>query len=135
MNFDFRYRCGGQMFNSALFDKVENITSSGLNSNQDKRAFYDRWKEPGDRAKYKAINLNGSTQMSSRFVEDDNTLSLESFRIGYEFDQALIAKAGLKALRVNAYMNEVFKVSSIKTERGTQYPFARSFSLSVSASF
>ncbi len=135
VNFDFRYRCGGQMFNSALFDKVENITSSGLNSNQDKRAFYDRWKEPGDRAKYKAINLNGSTQMSSRFVEDDNTLSLESFRIGYEFDQALIAKAGLKALRVNAYMNEVFKVSSIKTERGTQYPFARSFSLSVSASF
>ena len=104
-------------------------------NNQDKRAFYDRWKNPGDRAKYKAINLTGSTQMSSRFVEDDNTLTLESFRVGYEFDSAAIAKFGLKALRVNAYMNDVFKISSIKTERGTEYPFARSFSLSVSASF
>jgi len=135
VNFDFRYRYGGQMFNSSLFNKVENITSSGLNYNQDKRAYYDRWKEPGDHAKYKAINLNGSTQMSSRFVEDDNTLSLESFRIGYEFDQSAIAKFGLKALRLNAYMNDVFKISSIKTERGTEYPFARSFSLSISASF
>ncbi|MDE5613009.1 MAG: TonB-dependent receptor, partial [Odoribacter sp.] len=135
VNFDFRYRCGGQMFNSALFNKVENITSYGLNNNQDKRAYYDRWKEPGDRAKYKAINLTGSTQMSSRFVENDNTLSLESFRVGYEFDSALVAKWGLKALRLNAYMNEVFKVSSIKTERGTEYPFARSFALSISASF
>ena len=69
------------------------------------------------------------------FVEDDNTLTLESFRVGYEFDSAAIAKFGLKALRVNAYMNDVFKISSIKTERGTEYPFARSFSLSVSASF
>ena len=41
---------------------MENITSAGLNNNQDKRAFYDRWKNPGDRAKYKAINLTGSTQ-------------------------------------------------------------------------
>ena len=135
VNFDFRYRYGGQMFNSALFNKVENITSSGLNNNQDKRAYYDRWKKPGDHAKYKAINLNGSTQMSSRFVEDDNTLALESFRVGYEFDQSVIAKFGLKALRLNAYMNDVFKISSIKTERGTEYPFARSFSLSISASF
>lgn len=135
VNFDFRYRYGGQMFNSSLFNKVENITSSGLNYNQDKRAYYDRWKEPGDHAKYKAINLNGSTQMSSRFIEDDNTLSLESFRIGYEFNQSAIAKFGLKTLRLNAYMNDVFKISSIKTERGTEYPFARSFSLSISASF
>ena len=80
------------MFNSSLFNKVENITSAGLNNNQDKRAFYDRWKNPGDRAKYKAINLTGSTQMSSRFVEDDKTLTLESFRVGYEFDSAAIAK-------------------------------------------
>lgn len=136
VNFDFRYRWGGKMFNSALFNKVENISSASMNSNQDKRAFYDRWKKPGDHAKYKAINLGGaSSPMSSRFVENDNTLSLESLRIGYEFDSEKIKKAGFKALRLNAYMNDVFKVSSIKTERGTEYPFARSFSLSVSASF
>ena len=118
VNFDFRYRCGGQMFNSSLFNKVENITSAGLNNNQDKRAFYDRWKNPGDRAKYKAINLTGSTQMSSRFVEDDNTLTLESFRVGYEFDSAAIAK--FPPLRRNGVRN-------IRSRGLSHYPFPHHF--------
>lgn len=134
-NLDFRYRWGGQAFNSAVFQKVENITSSGLRYNQDKRALYDRWQQPGDVAKYKGISLTSSTPMSSRFVEDDNSLALESCRIGYEFDQKFVRKIYLCSLRVNAYMNDIFRVSSIKTERGTQYPFARSISFSISASF
>lgn len=134
-NIDFRYRCGGQMFNSALYSKVENISASGLNYNQDKRALYDRWSTPGEHAKYKKISLTTTTPMSSRFVQDDNTLALESFRVGYEFDSKKIARIGLRSLRLNAYMNDVFKISSIKTERGIEYPFARSVSFSVSASF
>lgn len=134
-NFDFRYRCGGQRFNSALFNKVENISQAGLKYNQDKRALYDRWQKPGDIAKYKKISLTDATEMSSRFVENDNSLSLESFRVGYEFENDLIKRAGLKSLRVNAYMNDIFRISSIKTERGIEYPFARSVSFSVSASF
>lgn len=134
-NVDFRYRCGGQMFNSALYNKVENISANGLNYNQDKRALYDRWTIPGQHAEYKKISLTSTTPMSSRFVQDDNTLSLESFRIGYEFDSKQISRLGLRSLRLNAYMNDVFKISSIKTERGIEYPFARSVSFSVSASF
>ena len=134
-NIDFRYRLGGQMFNSALYNKVENISSKGLNYNQDKRALYDRWSTPGQHAKYKKIALTSSTPMSSRFVQDDNTLSLESLRVGYEFESKQIARLGLRSLRLNAYMNDVFKISSIKTERGIEYPFARSVSFSVSASF
>lgn len=134
-NVDFRYRCGGQRFNSALFNKVENISRAGLRENQDRRALYDRWQNPGDVAKYKRISLTDVTQMSSRFVEDDNSLSLEAFRVGYEFENDLIRKIGMQSLRVNAYMNDIFRISSIKAERGIEYPFARSVSFSVSASF
>lgn len=35
--------------------------------NQDKRALYDRWQKPGDKAKFKAIDNFESTPMSSRF--------------------------------------------------------------------
>lgn len=134
-NVDFRYRCGGQRFNAALFNKVENISRAGLRENQDKRALYDRWQNPGDIAKFKRISLTDVTQMSSRFVEDDNSLALESFRVGYEFENDRIRKIGLQSLRVNAYMNDIFRISSIKAERGIEYPFARSVSFSVSASF
>ena len=32
-------------------------------------------------------------------------------------------------------MNDVFMLSSIKTERGTSYPFARSFNFAIQATF
>lgn len=131
-NFDFRYRAGGYAFNGVLFNKVENITSSQLRFNQDKRALYDRWQKPGDKAQFKNIANSVSTPMSSRFVQKDNTLSLESFRVGYEFNHEVAKKMGLSSVRVNAYMNDVFRISTIKMERGTSYPFSRSVSLSLS---
>jgi hypothetical protein len=123
---------GGYAFNSVLFNKVENISTSSLKYNQDKRALYDRWQKPGDIAQFKNIANSVSTPMSSRFVQKDNTLSLESFRIGYEFSPELAKTLGLSSLRLNAYMNDIFRISSIKMERGTTYPFARSVSFALS---
>ena len=100
--------------------------------NQDKRALYDRWQKTGDVAKFKAISLNETTPMSSRFVQKDNSLSLEALRIGYEFSPELVHKWGLGSLRLNAYMNDIFRLSTIKMERGTSYPFARSVSFAIS---
>ena len=131
-SFDFRYRLGGYAFNSVLFNKVENISTSSLKYNQDKRALYDRWQKPGDIAQFKDIASSVSTPMSSRFVQKDNTLSLESFRIGYEFSPEVAKSLGLSSLRLNAYMNDIFRISSIKMERGTSYPFARSVSFALS---
>ena len=131
-SFDFRYRMGGYTFNSALFNKVENISTSSLKYNQDKRALYNRWQKPGDIAQFKNIANSVSTPMSSRFVQRDNSLSLESFRIGYEFDPEIAGKLGVGSLRLNAYMNDLFRISSMKTERGTSYPFARSISFALS---
>lgn len=134
-NLDFRYRLGGKTFNDALYNKVENISFTGLSRNQDKRALYDRWQQPGDITPFKGISLTEQTPMSSRFVEKDNSIALESFRVGYEFDNQMLSKIGLRALRLNAYMNDIFRISSIRTERGTSYPFARSVSFSLSAAF
>ncbi len=134
-NVDFRYRYGGQAFNYALYNKVENISSSSIRFNQDKRALYDRWQRPGDISEFVGISLTRVTPMSSRFVEDDNSIELESVRVGYEFNTARMQNLPFKSLRLNAYMNNIFRVSTIKTERGLDYPFARSVSLSLSVSF
>ncbi len=128
----FRYRLGADSFNSSVFNKVENLTKSDLNYNQDKRALYDRWQKPGDIAQFKNIADSQTTPMSSRFVQRENTLTLESLQVGYEFDPQIARYLGLSGLRINAYMNDIFRISSIKQERGTSYPFARSFSFALS---
>ena len=128
----FRYRLGGDSFNEVVYNKVENISSSNLIYNQDKRALYDRWQKPGDIAQFKNIADHSETPRSSRFVQKENTLTLESFQIGYEFDPGFAKKLGISGLRVNAYMNDIFRISTIKEERGTDYPFARSVSLALS---
>ena len=128
----FRYRMGADAFNSAVYQKVENISSTQLKYNQDKRALYNRWQQPGDIAQFKNIADSQNTPMSSRFVQEENVLSLESLQVGYEFEPQLARSLGLSGLRVNAYMNDIFRLSNIKQERGTSYPFARSFSFALS---
>lgn len=119
-----------------LYEKVENISFTGVMLNQDRRALYDRWKQPGDNAKFKAISTTELTPMSSRFVSDNNMLIGESFSLGYETTSA----AWLKTIRASsitfrAYMNDIFNISTIKNERGIDYPFARSVSFSAAVRF
>ena len=128
----FRYRIGADSFNTSVFNKVENLSMSSLNYNQDKRALYDRWQKPGDYAQFKNIAASESTPMSSRFVQTENILSLESLQVGYEFEPQLARNLGVSGLRLSAYMNDIFRISNIKQERGTSYPFARSFSFALS---
>lgn len=131
----FRYQLGGQQFNSSLFDKVENISTSDVYNNQDKRALYNRWSPDNREAQYKGISMVQKTDKSSRFVMDDNTLTCESVNLGYEFPLAVAKRLGLQALTVQACMNDIFRWSTIKAERGIDYPFARSVSFSVGATF
>lgn len=131
----FRYQLGGQIFNSDLYNKVENIDLSDINYNQDRRALYDRWSVPGQEAQFKGISLVRKTDKSSRFVMDENTFAGESFNVGYEFTQPFIKKVGLSSLTLQANMNDIFRVSTVKAERGIDYPFARTVSFSVSAVF
>lgn len=129
-----RYSFGADAFNSTLFNKVENISSGDLTVNQDKRALYDRWKKPGDKAKFKGISLTETTPMSSRFVMKENYIEIESVNIGYQFNsKKLKQKLGISSLNIRAYMNSIARFSTLEDERGIYYPFARSFSFALSA--
>ncbi|WP_133576282.1 SusC/RagA family TonB-linked outer membrane protein [Pedobacter metabolipauper] len=133
---NMRYRLGGQAFMQTLYQKVENISITNVTLNQDKRALYDRWKNPGDEARFKSISNKDETPISSRFVEDNNMLIGESFSLGYETSSA----GWLKSIRASsitfrAYMNDIFYISTIKNERGIDYPFARSVSFSAAVRF
>ena len=132
---NFRYRLGGEVMASALYSKVENISEEQIYYNQDKRALHDRWKQPGDKAKFKSIKDNSATPMSSRFVRTENTFSGESISMGYESSAVWIKKIGAEGVTFRAYMNDIFRVSSFKEERGTDYPFARTVSFSLSLRF
>lgn len=132
LNATLRYRLGGSVFNEALYNKVENIGFT--RENLDKRALYGRWKQPGDIAQFTNIK-SIAANLSSRFIQDDNHLIGESFSLTWNTNGAWLQKLKLQGLSVTAYANDLFRLEKIKTERGTDYPYARTTSLSISVSF
>lgn len=135
-NVALRYRIGGQVFMQTLYDKVENIPYQYIGLNQDRRALSERWQKPGDNARFKAISETRSNPMSSRFVEDNNLLAGESFSVGYETSTARWLKAvRASSVTFRAYMNDIFRISTVMNERGIDYPFARSVSFSAGVRF
>ena len=83
------------------------------------------------------INANATslTKPTSRFIEDNNYLELSTLNLSYEFGMPWMKKVGLKRLKVLFYMNDVFRASTVKQERGIDYPFARNFSVGLQARF
>lgn len=130
-----RYLTGGQIFLNTLYSKVENISTEKILENQDKRALYDRWQYVGQEAKFKAISQTETTPISSRFIADYNLISGESISIGYESTGDWLKKIGASSLSFRAYMNDFFRLSTMKNERGIDYPFARSISFSLGLRF
>lgn len=127
------YRWGGQMYNTTLVEKVENCN---LEYNVDRRVLTNRWQKPGDMALYKAITDMSTTYPTSRFVEDYNLFTLSSLSLSYDFrDWTFMKKSFLERLKFSVYTSDLFNLSSVKIERGTDYPFSRSFSFAVQATF
>jgi TonB-linked SusC/RagA family outer membrane protein len=140
LNATMSYRAGGYIYNQTLVDKVENISlSRDVNNpwgNLDKRALYERWQNPGDRASFKNIRDFNTTYASSRFVMKENALSLNSLNLTYEFNNEWLGKnLKMDFLSIGLYAEDVFYLSTIKQERGLYYPFARKYSISISARF
>ncbi len=134
LNSSFSYRLGGQVYNQTLVDKVENVD---MQYNVDKRVLSDRWTTPGVPAKFKRFNESDPiTRPTSRFIQDVKELQMTSLSIGYDFRyDDFIRRANLEQLKVMLYMNDIFYASTVRVERGILYPFARSLSLSVQATF
>jgi TonB-linked SusC/RagA family outer membrane protein len=134
LNLSFNYRAGGQTYNSTLVDKVEKVDVN--NNNVDKRVLYDRWNTPGVEAKFKSITDYTATQPTSRFVEDLDEFVFSSVNLTYELSElACIKRSAFDRLRVSFNMNDIGRLSTVRQERGTSYPFSRAFSLSLSANF
>lgn len=132
-NFAFSFRTGGQQYNTTLVNRVEN---ADFDYNVDIRALTDRWKQPGDNALYKDIADRTDTRPTSRFVQDLHELLLSSVSIGYDFGQA----AWVRKIRANRVyfmlnLNDLARISSVKTERGLDYPYARTISSSLQITF
>ncbi|OFY40736.1 MAG: hypothetical protein A2X18_11745 [Bacteroidetes bacterium GWF2_40_14] len=133
LNLNASYRFGGQLYNQTLVDKVEN---ADLYYNVDRRIFENRWLNPGDVTLYKDIKSTEITRATSRFIEDDNYLGISSLNVSYELNK--LKKFNLKGvdrLKLSFDMADFAKLSSVRIERGTSYPFARTFSFSLQLMF
>ena len=128
------------MYNQTLVDKVENAE---LKYNVDRRIYTDRWRKPGDIALYKAISeevyvsekqqfASEKTYPTSRFVQKRNELKISSLQLSYDFFRHdFVKKIGLERILLRFNANDLFTFSSIDIERGTSYPFARTFNFSL----
>ena len=125
----FAYRFGGQAYNATLVG-IENADLEHYNA--DRRALTDRWTQVGDVKPLKAItDRTRVTRPTSRFVQDDNTFTFNTISLSYTFDRNLVKRWGLSNLRIQASTEDILYFSSIRRERGTSYPYARTFNLGL----
>ena len=133
VNFSFGYRLGGHLYNSTLVDRVEN---ADVKYNVDRRVYKDRWVNPGDHTFFKDVKDRSTTQMSSRFIQKENTLECQSVQVRYDFMQKWVKQhLGTQFLSLAFSTDNLFRISSVKQERGIMYPFSRRFTFSLSATF
>ena len=130
----FLYEFGGQRYNRTLIDKVENARISS--QNVDHRVLTGRWQNVGDRTPYAALQtqLVTTTRPTSRFIQDYNMLTFNSLTLGYDFDSSWLKKFHLGMLRLELSGNDLFHVSTVRAERGLDYPYSRSFAVSLKMS-
>lgn len=140
-----RYLGGGDLYNYTLVNRVENVD---MTYNVDKRVLSGRWQTPGQIAEFKRLGTYTyqdendrpvlaqiMTKATSRFVQERNELSIAAVNVYYYFSDALVKRLRMQQLKVAFNMNELGTFSTIRLERGTDYPFSRTLSFSLSATF
>ena len=132
----FTYKYGGVVYNQTLVDKIEN---QNVAYNLDRRAGQGRWELPGDVTRYVKFSPTGAnTPASTRFIMDDNEIRFATLNVGYRFtgeDFAFLRDSNVDVLVLNFTTNDIARISPIRMERGLDYPFARSYTLSLSIMF
>lgn len=136
MDLSFHYKFGGQIYNQTLVDKVEN---ADLVYNADRRVTQLRWQNPGDHSQFRALNPHGQgTKATSRFVMDENVFQGSTLSLYYRADAKntkFIKNWGLTSAKIGFTMEDLFYLSSVKRERGLDYPFSRQFTFSLNVAF
>ena len=120
----FNFRMGAWVYNTTRATKVE---GADPHYNADQRVFDDRWKQPGDHAVYKDIADSSRPQQTDRFAEKENTLTLGSMNLSYEFSDELCKRMSLHNMRVGVNFTDLLRFSTVKIERGTDYLYSQGF--------
>ena len=132
LNVSFLYQLGGQVYNQTLVDRVED---ADLSRNVDERVLKGRWQKPGDHTFFKDIASRDRTEVTSRFVQDENVLQFKSLSLSYSFPQKWIKKMYMERMKLTFQMEDLFRISTVKRERGLDYPFARTFNFGLQVQF
>jgi Outer membrane receptor proteins, mostly Fe transport len=130
----FGYRFGGQIYNSTLADRIENADK---HYNVDERVFNDRWQNVGDHALFKGLTDETTTYATTRFVQDERTLTCQNIHLSYMFSRNpwLLHNLGIQTMTLSSDLSDLFYISTVKQERGLSYPYSRRFSLSLTVTF
>lgn len=123
---NFSYELGAKQYNSTLAQKVEGADPY---RNADRRVLYDRWKQPGDVSMFRRIDDTSSVYQSTRLMQKNNFLNMSSLSISYDIPRKYIQRSAIERCKFIFSMTDLFRISTIKQERGTSYPFARTMSL------
>ena len=122
----FNYRLGAWVYNTTRVSKVE---GSDPQYNADKRVFDDRWKQPGDLAYYKNIADSSRPEQTTRFAEQEYTVTLGSLNISYEFNDKVCKSLHVRNMRTGINFTDILRLSTVKIERGTNYLYSQGFEL------
>lgn len=128
----FRYEWGAKTYNETLASKIEGAWAY---YNADRRALYERWKNPGDHAVFRRIDDNSSPRQTTRLMFDNNLFAMESLTLYYGVPSKYVKMLRLERIRAQISTTDLFRLSTIKQERGTYYPFARTFSAGLNITF
>lgn len=130
--FILAYEYGAKIYNSTLAQKVE---GSDPRYNADRRVLYERWKQPGDVTLFRRINDTDPPYQTTRLVQDNNFLRLQTLTLTYDLPKKSLEHLRLERARVMVTSSDLFRFSTVKMERGTSYPYAQTVSLGLNLTF
>lgn len=132
LNANFGYSLGATVYNATLASRVEGTKKE---QNADRRVLESRWKQAGDVTRYRDIASTESPYQTSRFIQKEYYFTLRSLSLAYETEATWVKKLHTRRARVELLANDLFYLSTVKRERGLDYPFARSVEMSLRLSF
>ncbi len=130
----FMYEWGGKAYNTTLPNRVETVDL--YNQNADNRVSSMRWQEFGDISPMKSIKDRlAKTYPSSRFVQKNNFVEFNSLSLSWTENKGWVQRWGLSQVQFSVNTNDLAHWSTIKRERGTDYPFAWNVDFTLAVSF
>jgi capsid portal protein len=118
---------------------VELLRTDIPDQNVDRRVLANRWSQPGDIAAFKKIPAADETDIQTRgptrFIMDDRVFQLQTASMEYRLETDWLKKVNIQNARISLNMSDLFYISSVKRERGLEYPFARRAGASITLTF